>query len=949
MKLQIDRTSFFGQSSYSNTVKEPGKGDNQEQTAKAAWTIQRWWKQLNLKQTVVESFHYVHDLVSLEQAKLESFSQLEHFVLDPKTLSTTKKLLMHLEQTKDIILPSRISLSNMYEAEREFLASYMIATKSNYLFESANDFDALLLFNAEQMLESFERLCTLMKEIYLDELDMPASPLAAQTPAADKILSHFSHKRVQLDHLFMEQGRNFLDDFHSKQIAYYETFLEWENNNRYKLAQVLIKKYTDIERKRFTTLYSLDPRMLELYEHYGQQQATLKKGIDQLLAEEGDLKLTAALDLLKAELEAEKWTLRPEESLLHELALNPELTLPLEVCTIKPKKDVQAAVDALLHPSHKLDLMVHVFDEIKAKLLLFTPNNRQQIKELTKNFEREALINKIESLGLEKGIHLILCALIQEIRNLESPAHNEETDLFLDSLSKQFAEADKDMGSALTQAVEFIYRKLSLINLEVKNFHLNQSRELIGRTIFAVEQQKFQEHLSKKQFNLHFVFHWLDTFISHPADYQLERPALCSKYLGTYTAHALLIAVLQDSSSSILHTIPETFYLDRIRLVDWHTQYQALLYTATALGYVETFCHDQGVVLSSELLIQEKNRLLNLLKAGELSTTQEKVDDLSTAINHLLKSSHKELSVNDSKSLSHLIESSCEGSSKVGQLLNKRLGSQLSFYLFRGFLPPHPLPLLKKYDLTQDLLAIGTDIRPVLRLHTQVHEGFYRQQMELRLWKPLYKALKTNSAPASIGLIPFNSELFNSTYNHIHKFAFLLDSLVLIQQLVIGSDMWSSNQVVTYAELKELAVQVGLMAMLADDTCTKEMMSLKLVEAMEHMAQSKGLPFTEMDKRNMKRMLQLSSDEKSIGSKCFVDDLITLGKHNSSGRGQNLTFKRFIAEFKSEAIEVRERIAKLIETSKQAHLTEDSNPVASLIPVPRSGLSLKETQKFRIN
>lgn len=867
MKLQIDRTSFFGRFSHSST---DSALDQTERSEKAAWIIQRWWKQLHLKQTASESFHYVHDIVSLEQAQHDSFSQLEHFILDPKTLNTTRKLLMHLEQTKDIVLPSRLSLSNVYRTERQFLSAYMIATKSQFIFESASDTDDRLLAHAEAMLKSFENLCAYMSTIYHQEDAPPSSPLAEKTPSADRVFNHFDHQRVKSDHLFMTKGREYLEAFHQKQMAYYEVFAEWEAKNCQKLAQVLINKYLDIESKRFATLNSFDPRMLELYEGYGSQQRTLKKAIISLIGEEGNLMLLERLETLQRSLEANKWSMSAEDVLLHELALNPKLRLPLESCVIKPQRNIEAAIAALAEAIPNSALILDVLEEIRNKLVLFTPNNRQQITRLQETFNRQALETQLQTMGLQSGLSAIIYSLIEEIKLLESPAHREESEFFLRDVNRRVQAGES--STLLNESLEFIYKKISQINHEAKNFQITQASGLIERNIVALEQKKFQERLSAKQFNLGYTLNWLDKFVNTPAEYRLDLAALCSKYLGSYISHALVVAVLREPKASVLHSIPETFYLDRIRMVHWHKQYQDLLYTVTALGYLETFCKTHSLTLSSDNLIEEKNQLLKLLNAGELSTPQEKADHLIATINQLLVEKHKELTLNDVHSLTKLVEKSCEGSNEVTKLFNKRLGDQLSYYLFKGYLPKSPTPFIKKYALEAELSQLGHEIVPILRLHTKVHGPFYQQQMEQRLWNPLFNSLRETKRLALPSLISPEAEPINEAHAYLHKFAFVLSGLALIQQMVVYSDMWNLNLTIKNSSLKEMANTFGLIDMIKNPAINKEVIEGKLLELAQHVAQQRELPFEEVDQQRMTRMLRLAKNEKSLGSKAFLLD-----------------------------------------------------------------------------
>lgn len=904
--------------------------------------IQRWWKQLHLKQTALESFHYVHEMISLEQAQQDSFPKLEKFILAPETLRKTRQLLMHLEQSKDVVLPARMTLSNVYQAERHFLAAYMIATKSKFLFESPTDIDELLLSRAEEMLRAFEDLCAFMTTIYLKDNSLTVSPLTERTPFAAQILSNLNSERIKNDHFFIAEGRDYLELFHTKQMAYYEMFTEWESKNRLKLGKILIAKYLEIESQRFKALNSLDPRMLELYEGYGNQQETLRKRLLSLLGKEGITMLSEELKTLEASLDANKWVTSPPDALIHELALDPKLLLSPDACRIYPQKNIDAAIAALIQKDPNSDLILEVLGEVRDILALFTPNNRQQFAKLQQAFGREAMKTQIETLGLQEGLYTIISSLFEQIQSLESPIHIEETRRFLEYIHQRMREGD-DTNVLLTEALDYIYAKMSQINLEVNNFKINQSRGLIARNIVFFEQKKFQERLSAKQFNLEFVLNWIDKLVSTPQNYRLDLSILCSPHIGSYAASALLIVVLQQPESTVLHTIPETFYLDRLRVVNWHRQYQNLLYTVTALGYLETFCQDKGVVLAPEELLQEKNKLLHALESGELSTAQEKAAALVANINQLLIKNKKESTLIDQNSLKALMEKSCLGTDPVTQIINKRLGDQLSFYFLKGRLPEHAIPLVRKYGLEMELNKLGKEMAPVLCLHTKVHGAFYQQHIEKCLWKPLLTVLRQKEVPASLpSLFASEVERVNSTHAGIHKLAFVLSGLALIQQAVVYSDMWNLKLTIKNTTLKELADSFGLTDMIKNPSITKDAIEQRLMDLMQHVADEYELPYESSDKHKMARMMRMAKTEHSLGCKAFLDELASLTKQYVIENEVQINSSNLVGEFKEEITQIGIKTKELIQHIKSTHRPEDVSPIAENLPTLRSGRATED-------
>ncbi|MDR3443127.1 MAG: TCP11-related protein [Legionella sp.] len=918
MKSKVDRATFFGPSSSHTVTKMGSDAEQDHQRTEAAF----------LKHTAAESYHYVHDLVSVEQAKKDPLPKLEKFIMDPDTIKTTHNLLTHLELVKGIVLPSYTHLANSHQAERMFLPAYMIVAKSEFIFESPTDIDERLLNRAEEMLQSFEALCAFMGTIYINEDSTTASPLAASTPSADRVFANLNDKRTKNEHLFRTEGRVYLEKFHQKQVDYYQIFTEWEVNNRHKLAKILIAKYLDIETYRFKALNSLDPRMLELYEGYGKQQETLKRRVHFLLGEPGSDKLTEELNKRQAILEENKWVTSPAEALLHELALNPDSAVAAQLFKINPKKDLNTAITALTQTPPSTDLLLDVFEEIRDELIRFTPHNARQTARLQYYFNRMSMSNGIETSGLHEGLYKITSSLIKEIRPLASPARAQEIKLFLEQMNR--INIQEGSVELLKQALDFIYHKLSQTNFEVNRFH--------AQNIVPYEESKFQERLSKKQFNLDVTLNWIDKFISTPQNYRLDQSQLCSKYVGSYVAQSLLINTLQQPEHSVLRTIPETFYLDRSRIVRWHTQYQHLLHTVSALSYMEEYCLQQGIKLTPEELLQEKNRLLQLLNTEALSTPKGKADDLVAAINRLLKKENQECSLLDKNITASWIESCCSGANKITPVINKRLGDYLSYYSFKGHAPQNPVLLVSKYDLTTELNHLGQEMVPVMRIHSKVHGAFYQQQVEHRLWKPLFDALKPTVMPkALLGLLAAEQEHLSDTHAYLDKFVFVLGGLALIQQTVTYSDSWNLNLTIKNSELKRLADSFGLVEMIHAPRATKDSIEHKLMELMQHVADEYEVPYEASQQNKIAHMLHLAKEGKSPVRSSFMDGVISISKKSIIKSNEELNRTSLIEEFKEETTYITTRIKEHIKATKEALLPDDVAPEAEIIPSMRTG------------
>ncbi|ARB93405.1 hypothetical protein [Legionella longbeachae] len=138
----------------------------------------------------------------------------------------------------------------------------------------------------------------------------------------------------------------------------------------------------------------------------------------------------------------------------------------------------------------------------------------------------------------------------------------------------------------------------------------------------------------------------------------------------------------------------------------------------------------------------------------------------------------------------------------------------------------------------------------MLRLHTKVHGAFYQHKMEQCLWSPLFNVLRESAIPTTFSRL-FSPERENicSTYTFLHKLAFVLSGLALIQQAVVYSDMWNLNLTINNTTLKELAVSFGLIDMIKNSNMAKDAIESRLMELMQHVANEYELPYDASDKR----------------------------------------------------------------------------------------------------
>jgi hypothetical protein len=877
-----DRTSFF-----KNQAAHSSEEENQERKL-ASQIIKNWWKKNHLKKTAMELVHYVHEVISLQQADSISLATLEAFIINDNTQKATHNLLKHIEQAKAQLLPTIILKPLTQQRERQFLAAYIITTKSQYVFESATEVDLNLLAQATELLKSFEQLCKSIED----------------EPLHQKLI-------------------NDLEMLHQSQEAYYETYARWEPYNRDKLVRIFIMCYLELETKRFIISTKLDPRQLELYEGFGNQQKTLKKKIEHLLGEEGLNMLESELSKRQNMLEANRWITASTEWLSHEVALNPELKLQAHQCAIHPQKNIDEAINALSHQPTNIRPILNVIEEIWNQIALFTPNNKRRVAGLQRDFNKHAIKKHMDEHGVQKGLYEAFRSLIEEIQELESSDHNEETNTFLDELDSR-----EDLTMAIKVSLDFIYTRLSQINMDLSSFYIQQKFSLNLKNIVSFEQLKFQERLEKNQFNLAYVLGRIDKIVSSPEEHHLSLPTLCSQHIGHHMAHAIILSVVQQSEESVLHTAPETFYLDRMHLVDWHQQYQSILYTALCMGHFELHAKKYNVRLSPVALQHHKNELLCALNSGEINSATHRADHLVSMIEDL----HIRLSPLDKRTFRTLIEDIDVSTNPVTKLFNKRLGNQLFAFLQRPQLDTSKNKA-NLYGLYEDLYQLSQKIAPRLHLHVKVHADFYQKHVRERLWSPLFSTLRTTPFPSKLPtLLALEKDSILQAHASLHKMVFVLSGLVLIQQAVWHEDIWSSK-IISNVTLKERAYSSGLIAMIYHPDASKEMIQERLIKLMDELSGTQTI-----DRAQMVRMVYAAKNKQTQGCKAFQNELVSLLKQTTI-QGKNLLINpnNLIAEFKTEVSNIAEDIKRIIDKMKRHHAGDDVDPGIQSLPVFRSG------------
>ncbi len=891
MKANNGYGSFFNSLDANNTSTH----SLQPQRAHAVALIQRWWKQLHMRHTVIQSFDYMHEIISLHYAQEHSYEHLQEFILNPKRIEQTHSLLLHLERMKDQYIPQRVPLTYQ-DLERPFLAAYLIATKFDSFLDSSCSADLLLHKQALAMIHSFEQLSVAIKE--------STSPI----------------KKNQFQETSIGQ---YIATCHSQQLNFYYSFYEWKNNSKEKPASVYLAYYLQLELKRLSILNGLDARLLDFYDTSIKKQEQLKNKIRTLLGTNGLEHLAQRVAEVRELFEIHKWTKASTEQLTHELMLNPSFSFHPKTFLVQPKISIDSALTALPDTNSLLS----VFAELIEKIRLLTPYNPNIIAQLYTNLNKISL----NTLNVYEGGMQICMHLIETILYIEEPGHNAAT---LAVLEQKITPNNTPTGYkiAFKHAIELLYSKIAQINLAQNNTLMKQSHALVSQQIIPFEQKKFAEYLVTNQLTQQVTLEWMDKLVTQPSAHRLSVATLCSQYSGSYITHALILELLKQPRP-ILRKIPETFYLDTVRLLALHEQYHHVVHAAAILSYLESFCQKYNITLSSTKLKQQKDLIIKILDDEHYSTVDERSHLFVMMLEKILKVHERTLSSLDRNTFIHLLDEIEQGTNKVAKIFNSRLNNMLGFYFTRGGLPTTQYSSLHHYGFTQEITHLMQPLMPIIRLHSQVYGPLYQRHIEQRLWMPLFSLFKNNVLSKELPvLFSTQEEGVHALYQRIHNLALVVSGLTLIKQTLNSSDAWQIHNELSNPQLKHHANTLKLVNAIQSPLHIKK----QLQHLMHDIAEQQEVAF---DEKQFNKILHSVQTKHAHSYKATIDELVSHLKSTIiSSKHKKIHHSSLLAEFSGEIKAMEMQLKNVINDIKKDQLCEDHDPNAQTHPaIMRAG------------
>eukprot|EP00511_Aplanochytrium_stocchinoi_P003754 CAMPEP_0204842776 /NCGR_PEP_ID=MMETSP1346-20131115/47584_1 /ASSEMBLY_ACC=CAM_ASM_000771 /TAXON_ID=215587 /ORGANISM="Aplanochytrium stocchinoi, Strain GSBS06" /LENGTH=744 /DNA_ID=CAMNT_0051981803 /DNA_START=416 /DNA_END=2650 /DNA_ORIENTATION=+ len=706
--------------------------------------LQRWWRHERIpcrrinRITKINGEELLSKILSpFDESNRIDFEEIVMHLSKPDVLSAAKLL---LEET---CLPPRtkgIHISSV----RSVLAAFMINRHAEEVLGSIQDEDQ----EKKQARHRLERISGLLES------------------------RMFALKRS----LQKKQKRNMnILMLRNSQKLYGDLFREWKQIDLKRLAEELLQAYIAIKQNHIQSALQLeqssfnDPGLQQYVEGLEQQLKSLETRLKKLLGKE---KCGQWLDRAQTFINDSANDAEPEDEPACESEENddspkaviPQYTLPK--ASIMPSNE-RMAYELMLDPEFKLEAtsdkdkdenknkngdsvnevirgnagdgtemiyrrftddlrqgkyekLVAVLINIRERLIQLTPNRtdlknqlndaidesliRQQLKE--KAFDKKSLFNIISFLG-------------QRIINLQAPARNEDTNMWLKKLNEAHMDASNDWETLTPAAVNYALNEIAKIELDMANFHLS----VLGQHVQGENGIKYQRATFEKKIN---SGEYRCGHSGVPCDIEAwifdSRSESSSLISCLRTAFAKLICFESDNATEFIRSMPETlrrFDVERIL----HINYQG---KTLVTGVVLEVLYSQvlGKKPSQSMVAVLRERLRVLLKDPSITA-----EDIQQEMLLRVKEALPGLTQDEENNLVSLVKQSRR--SALFKTVMRRFELFLKSALKEGFQEKN-LQRLGLAAWTAEAKEIFEEVAKLFQLNNAIYEPFYERAYSFR-------------------------------------------------------------------------------------------------------------------------------------------------------------------------------------------------------------------------
>jgi len=386
-----------------------------------------------------------------------------------------------------------------------------------------------------------------------------------------------------------------------------------------------------------------------------------------------------------------------------------------------------------LHNYKRIPLLIN---EIKCILKEMISYVKDFAEEIDANIDIQLIAQEIKH-----GVfvpHNLVSYIAKTLKIHCAPARDEYIDK-IEELSKE---------NKFVDTLKLIYEVLELMKLDLANHQLTRIRPYVLTHTVEFEWKFFKDQLDKKNISDVNTRNWLQM--------SLQNQPANSTFNDIYFAGFMKLLLTYNQN----RIIPETFRLDKSRIVTFYNEWQDITILSCLLLIFRQACCSK---CTSENVLNLKQRLYVLLTSQSTSLKHINLEITNMAGQVRKKAySTKEIDL-----ISGLIEKTLSPENKLYVMIQTRVSTYIVYYLNNDSLPKELMYRHNMIEMESEISTLSGKIKSVVDLNLQTYSEYYKNiYLELKQQKTntLIKTLNNVKNENTSTLIN-NSNLSKSSSN----------------------------------------------------------------------------------------------------------------------------------------------------------------------------------------
>ena len=657
-------------------------------------------------------------------------------------------------------------------------------------------------------IQQFEALSSVSDRLSLASPRYPKSPkLSIDTPdiqilddeaKTNQLIQHYHLASPSHPVTYSASSEILSIQFNDARQYYVEQFNRWKTIDKDRIIRSMIHSYIDIEAHLYTLQYKQGPLFDALTKEFTNSQVIIRNRVQQLGGNQSIDTLDHMLNEFTQQLAQNKWQLVPEHVLLHEVAVNPSFHILDPIDDDQRILFIRHIIDTTQQTPPNFDALHQILDEIKMKLIRFYRSRSDRSEEIEALMDTDGLL-KTFSESLEKGqiaFKTLMYDIMRFIQDLEAPSRVGETREWLKSMLDGFHRTE-DISYQIAAGLDFILKKLALIEIDSSNVFIDIIRELPLLQLAVKERDHFKSLRDDHHLLVNLTESWVHRTIDSTAKHHLAPNQLFgSKRIHHITIYGTL-DLLFDNEPLSKSNLPETYFLDSDRLINHQTSCLSLRYMATCISIFRQFCMMAGIGVGDHTLSQLKETISPICNAIDELDKTERASRLThivnSAIDDIFRSVGKLYSDRQKRENHTILYSNLNELGPISTLIKKRIRDGLHHYLYHG----HVLsPKLERTDITyivDELSKLASSVRNMIRFNIMVHEPILLQLSNAYQFNHLFDRLFELKKPLQNDLPPLLQSMYSEWIHIRHsvqKLACICTGFAMIRQAIWTENEW---------------------------------------------------------------------------------------------------------------------------------------------------------------